>query len=456
MMMHDKTYIKELIRGELTGQLNMKDAAELRIASIFYGEEEMEALEWQALRELAQKQPSVKRPDGKAIIGKVRDERRRKLWETVRKCAVAAVVVVGVVAFSYFLGEGLGRSIGRASVGDWTRLVEPIPSSEFACIVQWGDTEQLSVPHSGTGRLGRLGNLELWRHGDGELELVAIDSQHAYGGWSQPDIRVATRGKQQAVIKLPGGYRFRLNANTTLSYPLVNLWQAHTHIRVEGQALVQAAPDPTRAPSDLVLETPQGTVISREATFTVLATRWDTRVVLLEGTALGEFPGEAGQRRLSKQGEMVYFDSCCLGPDGETKMMLSDVLRADLSKELAWMDQTRDYKNASLRDFVTAELGRWNGVEIGSVGCIPEDMKITVSVSYHEPVETIFAHLHALGITFHEHKGMISFCGPEVDRLRPQTPEAPRNGNGVRELRDRLYDGRGLLAEHHPGDFEAR
>ncbi|MBK1439514.1 hypothetical protein JHJ32_05925 [Parapedobacter sp. ISTM3] len=103
------------------------------------------------------------------------------------------------------------------------------------------------------------------------------------------------------------------------------------------------------------------------------------------------------------------------------------------------------YRNASLTEFVAAEIGRWQGIEVRSTICIPDSLTITASVSYQMPVDEIYAHIRQAGAIFHERDGMISFCGPEFD---PGDMPGPEKLPAPRERAEPLewLHGRWLLA----------
>lgn len=449
-MIHDQAHVKNLIRKELTGGLGNEDAARLKAAWMLHSEEEMAELEWEVLRELAATRPPVSRPTAHAVIRNARTVARAEAWTVMRPkiAAVAAVMVfVSLLYVTNTLMERTPPEIGQK----WRKRVDVIPPTAFACDLQWGDGERLHVSGEHEGYVGHIGPLEVRRHLDGELELLPGSLQYSGGGRQPTEIRITTGARQQAIVRLPGGYRFRLDANSSLHYPLANLWQKHPRVTLTGQALVEAQPSPANAPADFRLETPQGNVVTRAGIFSVLANETSTRIVLLEGSAQGDFPANSGRRILSSQGDMVQYDLCCVGPGGDYQPKLTDILKADLRKVLLWTGHTREYNDVPLREFVNAELRRWHGMSARSLTCIPDDARITATISYEDPVETIFAHLHRLGVPFHEHKGMISFCGPAVDPLRQDMPLAPDTLHRPRELLERLYDPFGLLAHHESG-----
>ena len=447
-MIHRQAKVKKLIRKQLTTGLTGREAALLHTARMLFDDDELVEMEMQVLRQLAEESPALV-ADGKGldagnIIRTAKHRRIRRLFAVgLRGAAIlAAVLLVGVLSH-HFHAKRAAREV--SALEPWIGVADQIPPSEFACTVYWGDSSSISVHRASKGRLGRMGDIELWKNGDGELELVPLSER---GPVWLPDIRVETEGQQQCVVKLPDGVRIRLDAGSSLSYPLGNLWQANTRVVLDGQALVDAGERPGR-PETFVIETANGEFSTRDGVFTVLANREDTRGVLLRGTVMGDFPVEQGQRGLNSAGEMVNFDRCCYDEDGNVSMVLSDVQRADMRKVLAWTTKTRTYRDVPLREFVAAELDRWNSMETGSLVCIPESFKITATVSYRTPVDEIYAYIRQAGVVFYEGDGMISFCGPEVDPGHRQAPGESQPPAEHGDLLERLH-GNGLLAYHAP------
>jgi len=297
-----------------------------------------------------------------------------------------------------------------------------IPASEFACTVYWGNSATV-VGKEGKGRLARFGDKELRRRDNGELELVQLPSQFAFSAGHQPDIRVVTGAQQQCAVWLPDGSLIRLDAGSSFSYPMEKRGAPNMEISLAGRALIRVREHADQHPRTVVLRTPNGSLTTQAGEFAVLANRTDTRVTLLEGRAEAHFPIEHGYRVLTNAGDQVTYDRCCTDAEGNVTMTLSGVTRTDPWQAVAWTTKERNYRNVPLREFIL-EMNRTYNLGVKSVNCIPEQMTITASVHFKDPVDKIYGYIRKAGLTMYESNGMISFCGPEFDPGRLRYPDA--------------------------------
>lgn len=424
--MYNPTTIKKIIRRGLEGKLSGRDAAVLKAAQLIYEEDELLELEMGVLEEMtaerATKVSGRQNIDAGAIIRTERKQYIRQLlsWG-MRACAgIAAVWLIGsgVLAINEWW---TARTVPSA----YEKLVLPgdrIPSSEFACTVQWGDGISVQVGKGSEGRLGRFGDIALWRRANGELELVRLPSQFAVSTGHQPDIRVVTGAQQQCAVWLPDGSLIRLDAGSSFSYPMEKRSAPNTEISLAGRALIQVHRRPDQTPQALVLHTVNGRLATREGEFTVLANRTNMKVVLLRGRVEGQFPIDEGYRVLTNMGDQVTYDRCCTDADGKINMSLSGIIRTDPWKAVEWATRERKYRNIPLRAFVL-EMNRTYNLGVKSVSCIPEQLTITASVHFKDPVDEIYDYIREAGLTMYKSNGLISFCGPEIDPGRIRHPD---------------------------------
>ena len=441
--MYDLATIKKIIRRSLEGKLSGRDAALLKAAQLIYEEDKLLEVEMGVLEEMAAEcskgVPGQQSIDAGAIIRAERKQYiRLLLTRGIRVCAgIAAVWLIGwsTLAINEWRAA---RTVPSA----YEKLVLPgnrIPASEFACTVHWGAEVSVPVGKGETGLVHRFGDAELWRRDDGVLEVVLLPSQFAASAGQQPDIRVVTGAQQQCVVRLPDKSLIRLDAGSSLSFPMENRGAPNMEINLVGRALVEVRRDADQRPQTLVLHTANGWLETREGEFTVLANRTDTRVVLLRGRVDGQFPIDDGYRVLTRMGDQVTYDRCCTDAEGNMTMKLSDVTQVDPRKAVAWTTKTLTYRNVSMRAFVL-EMDRKYDLRVKSVSCIPEQATVTASIHYDDPLEKVFGYIREAGIPMYKSNGLISFCGPDLDpgRLRDRVSDSL-------DLMDRLH-GRGRLA----------
>jgi len=418
-MIDKVVYAKRLIKQWAAGRLSPEGQAELRQVQKLYSEDEWLRMEVEVLCELEDgrtgKEPVDWRP---ALRRAKRRERSLQLRKAISESApwlgtAAALVMVLVLAL-----RTAGNRFPSVDVGsncpEWVGDGE-IPGSEFACTVWWGDSTSITVAPSSRGRLAVIRNLEFWRHADGVLELVPTGRTWPADTAGTPAVRIATQPYQQCVVALPDGSRVRLNAGSVLEYGLWNLDRDTVFLRLQGQALVQHKENvkPGNGKIRLILETPDAQLQMASGAFTVVAERYRTRAVLLEGKAYLFSRWGDRQLELVYPGEAVAMKRCCTDPDGAitTEVTVSCV---DAEDALAWTRMKREYRNAPVREFV-ADMSRWYGFRVEDMDCVPKGPRITATVCYQAPVGEVYAQLFAAKVFMTEKDGMVSFCGSETD-----------------------------------------
>ncbi|SEL57332.1 FecR domain-containing protein [Parapedobacter koreensis] len=420
-MIQNAEYVKELIRKDMEGTLTQSEHALLMVAEKLHDEDEWFRMTVDVLCELDDL-PGVRlkewRPDFASIRAKADRWRRRKsamvlLGKTAGTVGILALL--GCIVY-YTIAEHHG-----ARLGDCTSITASgdLPASEFACVVQWGDTASLTVDRSSRGRLGRIRNIEVWRQPDGVLALIPTREAMASDTVGYPAIRIVTAAHQQCVVQLPDGSHIRLNAGSSLDYPLWNMDKEVTYARLMGQAWVQLREkEKSQRPVRLVIETANSQLQSSEGEYMVSATRRDTKTVLLNGRLVAfarEGSGPKEGRELIIPGEYVHHENCCTPADG-TIMTRTHEGCTDIGQALVWTKATRHYRNAPLREFV-ADMSRWYGIKVENLNCVPDGPRVTASVCYQAPVEEIYGYIHQAGVFMYEGDGMISFCGPKLNPM---------------------------------------
>jgi Fe2+-dicitrate sensor, membrane component len=442
--MYNPKNIKKIIRRGLERKLSAQDAVILKSAQLIYEENELLELEMDVLEEMvAERTMGVSEHRNIDTGAIVRAERKQYIRQLLiggmRVCAgivVVGLIGAGVVAVNQWWNE---RTVPSA----YEKLVlagDRVPASEFACTVYWGNSATV-VGKESTGRLGRFGDKELWRRDNGELELVQLPSQFAFSAGHKPDIRVVTDAQQQCAVWLPDGSLIWLDAGSSFSYPMKKQGAQNMEISLAGRALIRVREHADPHPRTAVLRTPNGSLTTQAGEFAVLANRTDTRVTLLDGRVDGHFPIDDGYRILTNRGDQVTYDRCCTDADGNINMKLSDVTRTDPWQAVAWTTRERNYRNVSLREFVL-EMNRTYNLGVKSVNCIPEQMTITASIHFKDPVDKIYGYIRKAGLAMYESNGMVSFCGPELDPGRLRYPDGVSDSL---DLMDVLH-GRDLLA----------
>ncbi len=174
----------------------------------------------------------------------------------------------------------------------------------------------------------------------------------------------------------------------------------------------------------MVIGTANGQLHTSRADFSVRARQGDTRVTLLDGglTAMARL-GEL-RRTMDRRGSRVHISTIReLG--GSITDSLVYERRGDPDAAIAWTKATRRYRNASLREFV-ADMGRWYGIRVKDIHCIPPSMRVTAALCYRAPLEEALAVVGRAGLRVHRVDGVYSFCDSD-DGFNPAVAQVNHN-----------------------------
>lgn len=420
IMIHNPEYIKELIRKEMEGGLTQSEQAMLMVAEKLHDEDQWFRMTVEVLSELEDDLPGARLDGWRPDFAKIRasaDRRRNHKRVFVLAARLAGAIGVGLLVGFFYYNAGSDES------GD-------IPSTEFACTVHWGDSTSLTVDRSSRGRLGRIRNIEVRREQDGVLALIPSAEATIADTMGYPAIRIVTAAHQQCIVRLPDGSEIRLNAGSSLAYPLWNMDKNVTYAQLMGQALVRVNERADRQrPVTLVIETSNSQLQTAKGEYTVTATHWNTEAVLLAGRMTAFSPEGKERQELLCWGDYVEIRTCCTSPEGIANTTL-ETKCVNAEQAITWTKAMRTYHKVPLKEFV-AEMSRWYGIRVENIDCIPDGPFVTASVAYQAPLYEIYAHIYKAGVFVYEGDGMISFCGPtsKPGELQPpgkvQGPQEP-------------------------------
>jgi len=430
-MEHKRTYIEELIRKQLLGQLTAEEAKALVSEKSRYSDEEYDRMLVEVLRQLEGQLPkglwSEWTPDYAGIrrIGdRIRRRRKWKHWSSVIQSAALLLLVLGMVGY-FFVFRYKARDVLRFDA-DCAHLAADmdIPVSESACTISWGDSIRFKVDTDAAGEVYRIGQLRISRTGDGALRLQRRIGHTDTGATDAKEIVIHTGPREQCVVHLEEGTVIRLNAQSYLRYPLVR--KGSLQLGFGGEAHVQTRHGDTG--KVLELRTRQGKVIAKDAEFAVKSTQGETKALLREGEVDLFGQGEGNTLALRCPYDLGGIRTIPTAQAGVVRDTLIAAQGIDFKSAIAWTKVVRRYENIPLRAFVE-EMSRWEGFTIKDWRCIPEDKVITATVCYRNDREQVFAVIRNVGVRLWVKEGMLSFC-----------PEDTKNWGGLGGTSSQLAD----------------
>lgn len=427
-MKNNKQNIEELIRKDLLGQINSKEALLLEKEKAYYSEEAYDNMVIEVLRGLGGQLPKGKlgdwRPDMDMVIEKAkaiqagmevvkaleRDKRRKLLVQIlvgVSACLVAAVLLFLVGREPTTQQLYVESSCGEAGIDG------EFPLSESASTLLWGANNRRVLT---SGESVALGPLRAKRMPDGLLVLE--ESGAGDTGSKLRELVISTAALQQCVVQLPNGARVRLNAQSALHYPLQQL-KNRTAVKVLGEALIKM--DKNIEAKPLWLATDNGQVTMIEGEVMVMALGGMTQATILKGVAtLRENNKDKGVKLdcLGAQGLLVRV------ADRDRRNVRDTMLytaNADYNKVTRWSKAVRVYEESALRDFVV-EMSRWYGFSVKDVHCIPDERRVNASACHRLTEKEIIAVIRQDGVKMTKVNEMLSFCPEDTETRLAEKP----------------------------------
>lgn len=427
-MKNNKQNIEELIRKDLLGQINSKEALLLEKEKAYYSEEAYDNMVIEVLRGLGGQLPKGKlddwRPDMDAVIEKAKaiqagmemvkaleGDKRRKLLVRI---AVGVSACLAVAVFLFLVGrEPKTQQLYMESSCGEAGMEDEFPLSESVFTISWGDNKGSVLT---VGESVAIGPLMALRMLDGLLVLKENDAVER--DFKFRELVIATAALQQCVVQLPNGARVRLNAQSVLHYPLQQL-KNRTVVKVLGEALVKMEQKTEASP--LRIATDNGQVTMVEGEVMVMALGGMTQATILKGVAtLQENNKDRGVKLdcIGAQGLLVRIADRDSRNIRDTLFYTGD---ADYRKAARWTRAVRVYEDASLRDFVV-EMSRWYGFRIQNIHCIPAERRVNEAVCHRLTEKEILAIIRQDGTKMVKRNEMLSFCPEDTDTRLADKP----------------------------------
>src|SRR5690554_3297744 len=222
-MVHDREYVKKLLRKQLEGTIAPVEEMRLQAARQLYDEDEFMEMAAEALLASEGGLPDGPlrhwRPDFKRIMAGGSESKRLGPRPKYMQAAAVAAAVVLVLSIGYVLRRQAMDA--PLVIGDCTGVNDrmEIPPSEFACTILGSHFPAADIGASYRGTIAEMGNIVVDKAADGIVRLGYRPHGHL------PDsgvryIAITTGARQQCALELPDGTRIRLNAGSAVHYSL--------------------------------------------------------------------------------------------------------------------------------------------------------------------------------------------------------------------------------------------
>ncbi|HRP57169.1 FecR domain-containing protein [Agriterribacter sp.] len=425
-MIHQSVYVKELIKKYIEGAITGIELERLKACWKIYEEDELLNMTAEVLYATGKQAPGNAlegwEPDLTKIVNNAQSIQRNKNMLAYGKPAAAAcLLLLLMMAVNHFI---LNKWPGSNATGECsdTPSRNEIPRSEFACTVRWGDTTALTPDSNAAWLVAHVNNFRIRRQAPGILtltrlaETLPVDTTR---GWF---MEVFTGTRLQYIIQLPGGVSVHLNAGSSLKLPFMTTGSDTCYIQLNGEAYIKMQEEPK--PGRLIVETSNSQLQTTGGEFSVSAFPGYTKATTVSGRIIAFSRQGIHKKEMDCSGNQAVIKSYA-----KANNAIADSIffrrNADVGEALVWTKATRNYRNASLRQFV-ADMSRWCGFTVESLNCIPEHLRINTSICYRASREQVYSEIRKAGITVYEKGERISFCNPAKQSDTPSSRTAFR------------------------------
>jgi transmembrane sensor len=395
-------YVKELLKKFAEGDISSSETDTLLELLVLYEEEEITQMLYEINQDIDlnrfrdstwQATPFQELLDRINKIPVQKTHTRRKFSFNQALQISFLIVFIGTIIWVEFYRPPLEYSCGSYAAGE-------IPTGRFSCMVTLANGCVVKVDSNYHGSVIDEGNIQITEPESGLLLCTRKKSQgktvESSGMYNT--ITVA-RGEQYRVI-LPDGSRIRLNAESSIRFPVA--FDSARDVDINGEAYFEVAPDPHLP---FYVKAGNGLIKVFGTRFNVNAYYPNTVTTLLSGSL--EITTQRNKAKL-KPGEQALVYGCrdCPG----LLDSLIQVKHPDTAQVVSWKKVNRIYSNISLRELVT-DVGRWYDLEIVSIACVP-NVDYSGSLCYDAPLEDVLKLFHKMKLNFKLEGRRIIFCKP--------------------------------------------
>ena len=388
-MIYKPEYVKSLLQKMVNETATAEEIEILLVALDIYTGEEIEGM-------MDEIEPSIDFSEyGRLTLGleplqelderifKVVSEGRRPAAGGFYQYVAMGLFFCGFVAIQWILLFSPGLLYSCNGLADDAE----IPTGNYSCKIILANGYSLQIDSSYQGMVATEGNMDILRSASGEMVFrYNADDPKMHRGKDLFNL-VSTAPGAQCRIALPDGSRIRLNASSSIRFPL-DYSAGSGRVELNGEAF---------------FEIPQGI----DTPF--LATVGNTRLKVT-GTEfnINSYNGNLVTTVIKGSLEINHFGRSVLLQPGEQAIVFHrkrgrytlDTLikfgEADMKAVLSWGRTLHIYRRTDLKDFLI-QIGRWYNLEIININAIPKGY-LSGSYCYDTPLDELLDILRKKGI----------------------------------------------------------
>lgn len=277
-----------------------------------------------------------------------------------------------------------------------------LPTSPYHCRLVLANDSSLVISSSYTSKSVNDTDVEITQPEAGLLVFKHIDKFQKEGAVTKYHTVITTGGQQYRLV-LPDGSKVRLNAASSISFP-VGFNHQQRKVYLKGEAFFEVV----KSKLPFVVEAGLTQLEIQQASFNIDAYSRNTVTTITNGSLQVKSSAQiasliAGEKTTARVKILVAKDELSLTDE-------------DSTAAVSWKKVTRVYTNTPMREFV-ADIGRRYNLEIINITCIPAGGRITTSLCHNAELDDVLAIFKKTGLKFYHVGKRLTFCDPT---LKPQ------------------------------------
>jgi transmembrane sensor len=402
-MIHQPEYVKALLKKHIERSATPSEIEILLVAMDLYDEEEIT----QMLNEIDPEIDFAKFRSGKfetAPYQELKDRINKGSWARMRTmfkrilpnaaAYIGILAILGAILWLIFKPTHLHYYCGGLPDNS------EIPPGVNECRLTLSNNCTILIDSDYTGLVAREGNMEIIKLKSGILEYRRLPSRLKDDTTSRMYNTISTPGGTQYRVILPDGSMVRLNAASSIRFP-VEFSDTIRNVEVEGEAFFEVAANPG---IPFIARLKNAEIRVTGTSFNVNTYSQNTIATLVSGS----LQIKSGKSLVTlKPGEQAIINN---NQSGGMDSIVT-VSQADTDQVISWKKVKRVYSNIESREFVQ-DIGRWYGLEIVNIECVPHGY-FSGSFCYDMPLAEVLELFRANGLRFRVEGKRIVFCREE-------------------------------------------
>ncbi len=398
-MKNDREYIKGLMQKHIAGTATDDEREFLLAALDLYSQDEISVMISELEIEIPDfdaSDPTIEKPSFKELYDFIEIPRINRFVYLIKNNWIESlailffIIATGLVIWKISKPDPIRTICGGNAAGNI------LPTASYSSNLILPDGSKILIDSSLNGLIKKENGFEIYKWPEGVIEFKMInleDKKNEKGYYI-----ISTSNGQQYLIILPDGTRVRLNAASSIRFPVSFL--SHHFVEVTGEVFFDVSEN---IMDSLFIQTKDANLVVTGTAFNIntynigtIATLFDGHMELRSGNQFTLL--KSGEQALTAAYGFYRKDSAIV------------VKKVDTSIVKSWMGPQRKYTEITLQEFVL-DMGRLYDFEIVNINCVSKKL-VSVYMCYNKPMEELLSLFKQMGLRFNYAEKKIKFCPP--------------------------------------------